>query len=360
MFETETPGAKPVLPADGGRRPSAAAKYDNVQYMRGLAAILVIVSHCFALAPLGPIGVAIFFVISGFIMTVTSWGAFERPGASANFLKRRFLRIFPVYWIALSIKMLIDSRPKDLGWVAGSYLLLPIISPDGLIEPIHGVGWSLVWEMIFYYVFAASLAAPRPVGLALNLATLAILALMGALIPEFESGAWHGCQIFPLFMAGILIGAAARRFGSRAEASHLALVAAPVAVLLLILTCFGVFFASPYRGLWQIATAGLLIASFVFLPNIPPRGRILNIAHLIGDASYSLYLIHPLTTAALSFVFKKAGLPRESLLYMSVALVAAIVSGLVFYRLVEKPLLDRLNIQFRQPRLKPSAEAVAS
>jgi peptidoglycan/LPS O-acetylase OafA/YrhL len=50
----------------------------------------------------GAIGVDLFFVISGFIMIATAWELFGTPGASARFLERRFLRIYPAYGVALA------------------------------------------------------------------------------------------------------------------------------------------------------------------------------------------------------------------------------------------------------------------
>src|SRR5689334_9557040 len=90
------------------------ARIDNIQVLRAVAALMVVVYHCgvevetiAGSAGLQPSsitgalarGVPLFFVISGFIMVVTTAGRFEAPGASIDFLRRRVVRIVPLYWI---------------------------------------------------------------------------------------------------------------------------------------------------------------------------------------------------------------------------------------------------------------------
>jgi exopolysaccharide production protein ExoZ len=77
-------------------------RYYGVQYLRGLAAVLVIVYHSMVMSvvapyfshPVGEFGVDIFFVISGFVMWVTTEGKGKSP---LGFWRSRVLRVVPLY-----------------------------------------------------------------------------------------------------------------------------------------------------------------------------------------------------------------------------------------------------------------------
>ena len=91
------------------RPKTGQAELLSIQYLRGLAALTVLVSHTLqwplhqmsqTLLRSGRLGVEVFFVISGFIITkVAGDGAFDR----VTFLKRRAWRIVPLYWGATLI-----------------------------------------------------------------------------------------------------------------------------------------------------------------------------------------------------------------------------------------------------------------
>src|ERR1700681_4836051 len=89
----------------------------NVQALRAIAALMVVVVHAYAVEStylpgrpwttpfhvLGTYGVDLFFVISGTVMVVTTAGWFGTPGASLRFLTRRATRIYPPYWIVTAL-----------------------------------------------------------------------------------------------------------------------------------------------------------------------------------------------------------------------------------------------------------------
>jgi exopolysaccharide production protein ExoZ len=90
-------------------------KLAALQVLRGIAASLVVVDHSILrhvewadyppivkiAAPYsGTLGVAVFFVISGFIMMHTAGDQFGKTGAALAFLRKRIMRIVPLYWAA--------------------------------------------------------------------------------------------------------------------------------------------------------------------------------------------------------------------------------------------------------------------
>ena len=151
----------------------------NIQGLRALAAILVVGCHFHdfadrygfrseALITIGAWGVDLFFVISGFIMITVNWNKFSEPNASKAFLIRRIVRIFPPYWlVTLFIVGAIIISPKLFHtWAANISNLLPslLLFPSDE-KPILYVGWTLIFEMYFYYVFAILLNFSRKIAL---------------------------------------------------------------------------------------------------------------------------------------------------------------------------------------------------
>ena len=103
-------------------------------------------------ALVGVAGVDVFFGLSGFIILYT---ALTRPVPRGTFLRKRFLRIYPVYWILLAVLIFFHclysspERPADRGGtILGSILLFP------QKEYVLGVAWTLSYEIIFYLFFA--------------------------------------------------------------------------------------------------------------------------------------------------------------------------------------------------------------
>ena len=174
-----------------------------IQYLRGIAALMVVVVHIpVQLSRMGfngdwpeflNIGVDIFFVISGFIMWTTT---FDGRVGVAQFLSRRLVRIAPLYWALTSITVLVmlaaptlvQSGKLDLQHVITSYLFVASQHPvTQLMEPILVPGWTLNYEMFFYVVFA--LCLPLRAGFR-AMAVMAILVTLVALqvfVPDRKS-----------------------------------------------------------------------------------------------------------------------------------------------------------------------------
>lgn len=140
-------------------------KIDSLQIMRGYAAVIVAMCHIWndgwlpgTLVELGGSGVDLFFVLSGFIMCLTVKLNLQSKSDNAlYFLKKRVVRIFPIY-IICAIPLIIFNTyaegPKSLYFYIGNLLLLPSFTNDPSYYYPLGPGWSLTYEMLFYYAFA--------------------------------------------------------------------------------------------------------------------------------------------------------------------------------------------------------------
>lgn len=303
----------PKTPQDG--------RLDYLQVFRALAASMVAISHMakeimhrplFASSVVLPhmrsftFGVDIFFVISGFIMVYTTRNAAGGLSDSQAFLKRRLIRIVPVYWLFttlfLAVVTLDASRlhhpTTDMLQIVGSYLFLPVPRPgDGVMEPIIGVGWTLNYEMFFYLVFAALLLLPRS-----RLLTRLILAFVGLCIAGLAISPslvclwyWTRSNILE-FLYGAIIAEVFLR--SVKIPIWLCVLLGAVAItgwqLAFVHYSAGVEDQTIRGVVWGIP-AGLLVASVSLCPQarrlLSASPRLAPVI-AVGDCSYSLYLCH--------------------------------------------------------------------
>jgi exopolysaccharide production protein ExoZ len=315
----------------------------SIQYLRGLAALAVVLFHAFqwtgAGFDIGAAGVDVFFVISGFVMWITTQG---RPAAPGGFLWRRFVRVAPAYWIAtLALALLAALWPRLLPQVrlqpshlALSLLFIPHLDPDGLPFPLLPPGWTLVYEAVFYLVFAASLAAPIRARFGLVIGGLTALALLGFVLhPLYELFANPSLLEFA---AGVWLGKAyaERRLPGRGIG------------WLLLAAGLGAFVALRLLGLhsdmWRNLIWGVpALAIVAGAVTLEANGGVRSSPPLkqLGDASYSIYLAHWVVIALL-------GMPMDTdngWVFVPTAVAASVAVGLVLRQVLEKPLIAWLG-----------------
>ena len=121
--------------------PALAHSIDGLQYLRAVAALMVVFHHARWLFPadcilntaawseFGSRGVDIFFVISGFVMAYSTRSfdpAGSRPAQAADFLVKRLIRVVPLYWVATlwTARRIIWHGNVDLDLVK-DFLFLP-------------------------------------------------------------------------------------------------------------------------------------------------------------------------------------------------------------------------------------------
>lgn len=111
---------------------------------------------------MGNIGVYVFFAISGYIMSYTTKNKIFDLQYGLIFLRKRIVRIYPLYWIYLTVfislwavGLAMRTYNFDIGQIIASYLLVPYGITNGKITPpILAQGWTLIYEMFFYLAFS--------------------------------------------------------------------------------------------------------------------------------------------------------------------------------------------------------------
>lgn len=365
-------GGASAIDATSTSEPSVALapsteKLPGVQVLRAVAALLVVVLHAefWALHGLGlnhkPLllvgsaGVDIFFVISGFIMLVSSKHLFGSPGGRATFITRRLIRIVPLYWAVTTLRVLELSRqspsPVSIETVIASYLFWPFIGLDGTSLPVLGVGWTLNLEMFFYALFALAIGARRDIAVVcVTVALLIAVAIAPVLGEFFPPLAFWGQPIVLEFAAGIGLGVAYER-GWRIPAP-LALLIILVAVIALTAQ-IGTDMGGPRlicAGLPSLLLVGGVVLAKTKSHGLrPPRSLV-----FLGDASYSLYLVHPMVTAMIGILMTRFGLISKTAIGAGtiilagtiVSIIAAIATFLLFERPVTRLLRSRFERRF--------------
>ena len=289
----------------------------SIQSLRALAALMVVVGHSqteavvaatkrgLAFAPLSILpwgaGVDLFFVISGFIMVVSSDKLFGQPGAPATFARRRLTRIVPLYWLFTTLYVLIQlatHKPVGGGDLLASYLFWPQdVYRDGALRPIFSLGWTLNYEMFFYAIFSLAIVLPRRGAVAAAAGLLIVGVALGRMI-AIPSGplAYWTQPIVLEFVLGMGI-ALSWRAGFRLP-GLVRVGLAGVALAVLFVDPMG---SSHQSGSWITPTdlarlfgwglpAAGLVAAAAFARETTQLPRMVAWSVPLGDASYALYL----------------------------------------------------------------------
>ena len=336
----------------------------SVQILRAAAALGVVAHHVqLDLATrmglpgalpdfnLGAAGVDVFFVISGFVMVYASEPLFGRPDGPRRFLARRLIRIVPLYWAVTSLYLGLTLFSPEMatssyspGVIAASYLFFPYPRDDGVMQPVIGLGWTLNYEMFFYLVFGLAVAVRRVAAVA----GVAAVLLLGFWLNRVAGplpgalGFWTESVVLE-FVFG-MAAALALRSGVRLQpATAVALMGAALVALALALPIRLVPNVS--RGInWGLPVA-LVVAGAVLGDFRRSDGRLARALGLLGDASYSLYLLHPFVIRLFRELWRAGLVPGAAAPWCYAALVVggAIAAALASYRFFERPVTQLLR-----------------
>lgn len=343
-------------------------QFTGVQILRFVAAMLVVVMHVTQAISIhitgqgehrfwapGGSGVDIFFVISGFVMAITtqrlpSTGP-ARLAAAWVFIKRRILRIVPLYWfytllkaaLLLAVPALASKSVFDGGHLAASLLFIPAMSPSGLIQPTLQVGWTLNFEMLFYTVFAIAIAlgAPR---IRFCLLVFLTLFLAGQHFPQTTVLAFYAQNVIFEFILGVAIAWFYTRRGPLPPAVSVAFLVAGA------LFMFGPDWSSWTQRLfpWGLGAAALVLG-VVGLERWIAKAPGARPLAFLGDASYSLYLAHAFVVPAGVLALRRVGLVETTTVLALVSLMS-IAASVLSHVWLEKPMTSFFKrFLFREP-----------
>lgn len=343
----------------------------SLQAGRGIAALAVAVYHTYLIlyqktgvpqfsgvAQFGYLGVPFFFVLSGFIIALAHHRDIGRPVALREYAFKRFVRVYPLYWffsIFYVAAAAMGLGDPDFSWAPAHLLedvLLVHFTPDFASPPLK-VAWTLFFEIQFYFFFA--------------------LAILSARLAWFAAAVWFmGLLFFPVtnrwlenffsywniaFLCGIAAYVLFRRLPARWWWVFVA------AAVLCLAACFTQFSPLELRGRRNVGIVPVSIGFGALMLGLAlfEKERSANYGRfmmLLGDGSYSLYLVHSAVISVAVAIYVKLHLtqmippPVAFFLILAVAVIAGIVAHLV----VERPFMAWI----RQRSLRGRQGAVAA
>ncbi|MGI8582240.1 MAG: acyltransferase family protein [Chitinophagaceae bacterium] len=337
-----------------------------IQLLRGIAALLVVLLHTtvncnemfnsdflFNFFKFGGAGVDIFFVLSGFIITYTNDRFIGKANHFSSFIRRRFVRIYPTYWIIISFFLLIQILlpafyrthfsfdPKN---ILSTYLLFP-----GHIM-VNGVSWTLSYEIFFYLLFSLSFFLLKKTGsfyIAILYAVIIILLPVSGY--NFETGnSWLSFITYPMnveFFMGVLAAVLIPKISNKIA---IPLIITGSITFLISAICYNLNYylvTNTFNRVLLFGIPAFLLITGLVKYELANKIKVFAICLMLGEASYSLYLIHlPIVVASFK-ILSKLHIKNNILVHGTLILIVCIIcyTSILFYKFVEKPIIARLN-----------------
>ena len=358
--------------------------YTGIQALRFVAAMLVVLAHSTAMVNermhldmfkwrAGWSGVDIFFVISGFVMAISSRTLLQRANGWKIFITRRLIRIVPLYWVATTLKLatiialpaLALDSPLELWNTIASYLFIPTFDDTSLLAaPLLKVGWTLNYEMFFYAIFTLALflgksplkftAAIFAIAVAVNLfSTPKFPYAYGFLEPilmEFVMGMLVAklCMRVNNINAGVNTGLniGAKNFIDKLLQYISTTKAGAIIGAVAVVISFAIMFNCAEQPMWwRWAYWGIpsMVIVLVAALGEPALRKVMpKILATLGDSSYSLYLFHTFTVPLLGTLMLKLKLAQPTLALAACIVISPLVC-LAIYAWFELPMTTRLK-----------------
>lgn len=366
---------------------------DGVQYLRGLCAIIVVISHCNGIIAkpefysrmvlpdwhvASLFAVAAFFSISGFIIVIASLDRSGHPRTDrSEFVRRRFIRIVPFLWLCtIGYNLLSWLGTSQVDWPAAARTL--VAWPIGELKP--NVVWSLRHELLFYLIYALAMLGERRrpwiliAWFAISSAFYAISYDLGV-ASELMDNPWFG--VAKVFMGGD--HGANFQFAIGMVLAYLYLLrpdSLPIGKVppwaMIVLTAVACLIVTAWESRLGLAAIGLPVAMLwtaLAIPVLasavcarPASGSAGKAGLVLGNASFAIYLVHNPVVLILLAVARKARMDfagtGQLAAFLGFSIAAAVLAGIVAHYTIEAPLIracDRWTRKLR--RGAPSAIA---
>ena len=361
-------------------------KFKLVQVFRGIAAMLVIMHHLIANSTnhlnyitygnffnFGFVGVDFFFILSGFIITYVHFPDLMESSKNrlAIFFKKRFIRIYPIYWIIAIVTVIIyyknqpvfmqeaDLKIDFTSWKSVKFLLESFLLIYDEKIRLVGVAWTLSYELLFYVIFGLGIFLKFKGAKIIACLWLLLILLFTFIIPN--NNAFIKFFFNPIiieFLVGCVVAYLVRKKINFPFKITLSLAAIIFFVLYNSFHMVGLVF---HRDIYNVTLMSLLFGIITYMAvrfdQRNPTFKFPFILILIGDASYSIYLSHNMFLSALTRIYAKINPNYMNTGYLAIVctiiFIIVVFLGILIHLLIEKKLLNFINKKFiaKKPKL---------
>ncbi len=335
-------------------------RYDNIDALRGIAAVMVMILHIyntfitqdtikqgsigmptnpFEYMDIGRVGITIFFLISGFVIgrSITSYSI----NPIKTFVIRRFFRLYPLFWFSIILAVVFIWYPLDRSYDYWTILANITMVPAFFQEPFFiGLYWSLETELIFYVLVLLIFLFTRSLQVELNiLLTIALfgLAFLFTLLPLIRPTVPHWMAT-PYHLGLMLLGMTWRECYEDRQSGLIVRFRLHLLLILSVPIAFIAYYIATGIDLNLSDSIAYLSGIFIFFIGLkfwitPSKGFT-----YLGKISYSVYLLHPLIFHLFLRAYRSGiVLSHHVLVYVSICSVATILLAHITYNFIERP-----------------------
>lgn len=337
----------------------------SLDYLRGLMALSVMLYHLISvegvdlgassvLARMGLYAVAVFYILSGISLTLAYQHKLASWGSIGRYAIKRVGRILPLLWLATSLVLLRDvlmahALHQSVAWPSAQVVFLNYSLLFGFVKPgaylVTG-GWSIGNELVFYLVFPMMMVLYRVwQGVCRVLFPVLLVGVCGYSVEHLDAARslthqWlsyiEPANQFYLFFAGVVVALFCAPASVNFARRHMG-------ALLVLLAAF-VFYPLEGDRVLLVAGSGRLVLSLicvllclgVYRVRCPVPLWLHVPLNFLGEASYSVYLLHPIVAGACWVVLSHCHVSRV-MANVVVAMPLTLLLAYLSYHYLERP-----------------------
>jgi exopolysaccharide production protein ExoZ len=334
---------------------------DILQILRGIAALMVVIHHTVgslnyyhninnnvlnALGKFGKFGVDFFFILSGFIISYATYYKYKSPNNLQNYIKNRLIRVYiPYFPIGITMYILYTYFPgfsnnqRDI-----SFLTTLTLLPNG--NPALSVAWTLTFELFFYFVFAITFFSRKSWNYFVVIWTIVILLFN---YTNLNTAVFSQNAIFRVFIStynlefiiGYLLSLLIIIYQIKISLKQISIVIVLLFLAFLLPNFFSII--TPYFYSNFLFSCFSFLMLYILINIYNKKVNQYSIMMFIGNASYSIYLIHNPLQMMILRMYPKIKTNGSLILSIIIVLFLSCLFGYIYYLIFEKKCVSFLK-----------------
>lgn len=343
----------------------------GLQYLRGIAALMVVFIHAKVavnhfvpstrlilpdqgFVQFGKYGVDIFFVISGMVMYITIGKCMRSDRGIGDFIIKRLIRVAPAFWMSLllyAIALMVTGKIPDDAFrkfvTSAMFLFYP--SESWKAETIYAISWTLNFEVYFYMSLALMCCIFGKYG---RVATGVLFCTYTFLFYNWGSLNFIQRLFFSPIHLEFIFGMICGYVYQKKILQNIKLSVLCFAVGLFLIVGTNVWGVGDERIIY-VGVPSLLCVLGAINISFNEKSFVHKALMKLGDASYSIYLIHTISFIVLSTFLRCIGYKitnyTGTIILYAAMIIFALITSMIFSYYLEKPVIRLLtNVVFKR------------